>query len=72
LALPLTCAKIQSTKKAQATAGKELAMDKDGSSAREAMDMPAHERTYKNFTGFVKLSTAFVAVVLIGMAIFLT
>lgn len=47
-------------------------MDKDGSIAREAMDMPAHERTYENFAGFVKLSTAFVAVVLIGMAIFLT
>ncbi len=47
-------------------------MDRDGSSASEAMDMPAHEKTYKNFTGFVKLSTAFVAVALIGMAIFLT
>jgi hypothetical protein len=72
LALASTCAKIQATKKAQATAGKEPAMDRDGSSASDAMDMPAHEKTYKNFIGFVKFSTAFVAFVLIGMAMLLT
>ena len=36
------------------------------------MDMPAHEKTYTNFTAFVKFSIASVAIVLVGMAIFLT
>lgn len=34
--------------------------------------MPAHVQTYENFTTFVKFSVAAVAIVLIGMAIFLT
>jgi len=44
----------------------------EGKQANNTMDMPAHEKTYKNFTGFIKLSIAVVAIVLIGMAIFLT
>ncbi len=47
-------------------------MDKDQANVNEAMDMPAHEKTYKNFTAFVKFSIASVAIVLVGMAIFLT
>ncbi len=47
-------------------------MDKDQTNASEAMDMPAHEKTYKNFTGFVLFGTVTVAFVLAGMAIFLT
>jgi hypothetical protein len=46
-------------------------MDTDQAKGSGAMDMPAHEETYKNFTGFVKISIAIVAVVLTGMAIFL-
>jgi hypothetical protein len=47
-------------------------MDRDQANANEAMDMPAHEKTYKNFTGFVKISIVIVAIVITGMAIFLT
>ena len=47
-------------------------MDKDQANANEAMDMPAHEKTYKNFTGFVIFGIITVAIVLVGMAIFLT
>ena len=47
-------------------------MDKDQTKAKEAMDMPAHEKTYKNFTGFVIFGIIAVAIVLAGMAIFLT
>ena len=47
-------------------------MNKDHTDVRDAMDMPAHEKTYKNFTGFVKLGIVSVVVVLAGMAIFLT
>jgi len=47
-------------------------MDKDQADVNEAMDMPAHERTYENFTAFLKFGIASVAIVLVGMAIFLT
>ncbi len=47
-------------------------MDKDQAEVNKAMDMPAHERTYENFTAFVKFSIASVAIALVGMAIFLT
>jgi hypothetical protein len=47
-------------------------MDREQANRNEAMDMPAHEKTYKNFTGFVKYGAAIVAIVLVGMAIFLT
>ena len=47
-------------------------MKGEQTNAGETMDMPAHEKTYKNFIGFVKLSIAVVAIILIGMAIFLT
>jgi hypothetical protein len=51
---------------------KELAMDKDQTSVSEAMDMPAHEKTYKNFTNFVVFGIITVAIILAAMAIFLT
>jgi Bacterial aa3 type cytochrome c oxidase subunit IV len=51
---------------------KELAMDKDQTSVSEAMDMPAHEKTYKNFTNFVMFGIITVAIILVAMAIFLT
>jgi len=47
-------------------------MDKDQADVNEAMDMPAHEKTYENFTAFMIFGIAFVAIVLVGMAIFLT
>ena len=47
-------------------------MDNDHANSHEAMDMPAHEKTYKNFTSFVIFGIITVAIVLIGMAIFLT
>ncbi len=47
-------------------------MDKDEADVNEAMDMPAHEKTYDNFTAFMKFGIASVAIVLVGMAIFLT
>ncbi len=47
-------------------------MDKDEAVVNEAMDMPAHEKTYENFTAFLKFGIASVAVVLVGMAVFLT
>ncbi len=47
-------------------------MDKDQVDVNEAMDMPAHEKTYENFTAFVKFSIASVAIAMVGMAIFLT
>ena len=47
-------------------------MDKDQSNANESMDMPAHEKTYKNFTGFVIFGIVAVAIILAAMAIFLT
>ncbi len=40
--------------------------------ANENMDMPAHERTYRTFVSFAKYSVAFIALLLIAMAIFLT
>jgi hypothetical protein len=52
--------------------GKELAMDKDQANVNEAMDMPAHEKTYKNFTSFVMFGIITVAIILAAMAIFLT
>jgi hypothetical protein len=48
------------------------AMNIDLTDANENMDMGAHVRTYENFGLFVKVSIASVAIVLIGMAIFLT
>jgi len=47
-------------------------MDKDPAKVNKAMDMPAHERTYKNFTGFVLFGIIAVAIILAAMAIFLT
>jgi hypothetical protein len=47
-------------------------MNIDMSAADESMDMPAHVRTYENFGSFVKYSIGTIAIVLIGMAIFLT
>jgi hypothetical protein len=47
-------------------------MQVDLTEANENMDMPAHARTYHHFTQFVKYSIGAVAIVLIGMAIFLT
>jgi hypothetical protein len=52
--------------------GKELAMDKDQANANKAMDMRPHERTYRNFTGFVMFGIIAVAIILAAMAIFLT
>jgi len=59
-------------KGAKAPQGKELAMDKDQSNVNESMDMPAHEKTYKNFTGFVIFGILAVAIILAAMAVFLT
>lgn len=47
-------------------------MDKDQTNANESMDMPAHEKTYKKFTGFVIFGIVAVAIILAAMAIFLT
>ncbi|MFZ1107410.1 MAG: aa3-type cytochrome c oxidase subunit IV [Rhodomicrobium sp.] len=47
-------------------------MERDQANAIEAMDMPAHEKTHKNFTSFVKFGIAIVAIVHVGMAIPLT
>ena len=47
-------------------------MDKDQADVNEAMDMPAHEKTYENFTAFMIFGIASVAIILVGMAIFLT
>jgi hypothetical protein len=47
-------------------------MNIDMSAANESMDMPAHVRTYKNFGSFAKYSIGTIAIVLIGMAVFLT
>ena len=52
--------------------GRNWQMDKDRTSVSEAMDMPAHEKTYKNFTGFVMFGIVAVAIILAAMAIFLT
>jgi hypothetical protein len=57
---------------AKAHPGKGLAMDKDQANVSESMDMPAHEKTYKNFTGFVIFGIVTVVIILAGMAIFLT
>jgi hypothetical protein len=48
------------------------AMNIDLTDANQNMDMGAHVRTYENFGLFVKVSIASVAIMLIGMAIFLT
>ena len=60
------------TKRGESLTGKELAMDKDQADVNEAIDIPAHEKTYQNFTAFIKFGIASVAIVLVGMAIFLT
>jgi hypothetical protein len=52
--------------------GKELAMDNDQANVSEAMDIPAHEKTYRNFTSFVMFGIITVAIILAAMAIFLT
>jgi hypothetical protein len=54
------------------TAREKPAMNIDMADANENMDMPAHVRTYQNFGTFVKYAIGVVAVLLIGMAIFLT
>jgi hypothetical protein len=72
LALAETCVNVNPTRRGESRAGKELAMDKDQADVNEAMDMPAHEKTYENFTAFMIFGIAFVAIVLVGMAIFLT
>jgi Bacterial aa3 type cytochrome c oxidase subunit IV len=52
--------------------GASAPMQIDMTDANENMDMPAHEKTYGNFVSFVKYSVAFIALLLIAMAIFLT
>jgi hypothetical protein len=47
-------------------------MNLDLTEANENMDMPAHVRTYANFMTFVKYGIGAVAIIVIGMAIFLT
>jgi hypothetical protein len=47
-------------------------MENDHAEADGTMDMPAHEKSYKNFTGFVKFGIPVVVIVFSGMAIFLT
>lgn len=47
-------------------------MNSDAPRTDNQMDMAAHIRTYENFLTFVKYTIATVAVILIGMAIFLT
>jgi hypothetical protein len=47
-------------------------MDIDFAEANESMDMPAHVKTYRHFISFMKFGIVFVAIILIGMAIFLT
>jgi len=47
-------------------------MNIDMAEANENMDMPAHVRTYRNFSSFVKYGIGAVVILLIGMAIFLT
>ena len=47
-------------------------MQIDLADASESMDMPAHVRTYQNFGTFVKYSIGVIAILLIGMAVFLT
>ena len=47
-------------------------MNIDLADANKNMDMDAHVRTYQNFGIFVKVSLASVAIILIGMAVFLT
>jgi Ni,Fe-hydrogenase I cytochrome b subunit len=41
-------------------------------STADGMDYPAHEATYEGFIKLVKFGTAFVVIILILMAIFLT
>lgn len=48
------------------------AMNIDMADASQNMDMPADVRTYRNFGTFVKYSIGVIAIVLAGMAIFLT
>jgi len=50
----------------------KTAMNIDLADANENMDMEAHIRTYRNFSTFVKYSIGTIAILLIGMAIFLT
>jgi hypothetical protein len=47
-------------------------MNIDVADASESMDMAAHVRTYQHFGTFVKYSIGAIALLLIGMAIFLT
>jgi Bacterial aa3 type cytochrome c oxidase subunit IV len=72
LALAETCVNVPQQKGAMRPKGRNWQMDKDQTSVSEAMDMPAHEKTYKNFTGFVMFGIVAVAIILATMAIFLT
>jgi hypothetical protein len=47
-------------------------MNIDQADANENMDMPTHVKTYNNFMSFLKYAIGTIALVLIGMAIFLT
>jgi len=47
-------------------------MDKDQTNVNKAMDMSAHEETYKKFTGFVLFGIITFAIILASLAIFLT
>jgi len=47
-------------------------MNIDLTDASESMDMPAHVQTYVNFGTFVKYSVGAIAILLVGLAIFLT
>jgi Bacterial aa3 type cytochrome c oxidase subunit IV len=47
-------------------------MNIDLTEANENMDMAAHVRTFHNFGNFIKYTIAVLAVLLAGMAIFLT
>lgn len=47
-------------------------MNIDQADANENMDMPAHVKTYQSFMSFVKFGIAFVVILMIMMALFLT
>jgi len=72
LALVEICVNVHATKRDKSPPGKELAMDKDQTNVNKAMDMSAHEETYKKFTGFVLFGIITFAIILASLAIFLT
>lgn len=53
-------------------AAKEWRMKIDLTNANENMDMQAHVKTYTSFMTFVKFAVLIIALILIGMAVFLT